>query len=71
VFNHPNREVDELAESCSLDVADRGGISLEKLGQFMGVTMERGRQLETEAAESAFIAVARLKRKLPARAPST
>ena len=36
--------------SCSLDVAERGEHTLEEVGEFMGTTRERSRQLE----ESAF-----------------
>lgn len=64
-FNHPDIEIDQLKESCALDVADRGGATLEAVGQLLGVSMERGRQIEVMAAESAFIAVHRLRRKLP------
>ena len=36
-------------ESCALDVADRGGATLEELGEILGVTRERVRQLEAAA----------------------
>jgi hypothetical protein len=32
--------------SCSLDVSDAGPITLEKVGDYFGVTRERARQLE-------------------------
>ena len=68
ILNHKGRDIDELDESCSLDVADRGGVTLDRIGQLMGVSMERARQLETDASEAAFVAVARLRRKpLPVR----
>lgn len=35
--------------SCALDVADRGGATLEELGERFGVTRERIRQLEAKA----------------------
>ena len=41
--------VDEICsekESCVLDVADRGGATLEEIGDAMGITRERVRQLE-------------------------
>lgn len=44
------REVDELIDSCSLDVADRGGITLEEVGDRMNLTRERVRQVEYKAA---------------------
>jgi hypothetical protein len=45
-YNQPHLEVWELAESCSLDVADRGGITLEELGAILDLTRERIRQIE-------------------------
>ncbi len=46
-LNFPDREVWELAETCALDVADRGGITLEEVGTIMNLTRERIRQVET------------------------
>src|SRR3990167_1866788 len=37
------------AESCALDVADRGGTTLEEVAQLCGVTRERIRQIEEKA----------------------
>ncbi len=45
-INFPDLEPWELSTSCSLDVADRGGITLEETGEIMNVTRERIRQLE-------------------------
>jgi DNA-directed RNA polymerase sigma subunit (sigma70/sigma32) len=45
--NHPDQELEALEETCALDVADRGGITLEKVGALMNLTRERVRQLET------------------------
>jgi hypothetical protein len=39
----------ELRETCALDVADRGGVTLEAIGTLLGLTRERIRQIETEA----------------------
>ncbi len=44
--NFPDRDPGELGESCSLDVAERGGITLEEVGKLMSVTRERVRQIE-------------------------
>ncbi len=46
-LNFPNMEVWDLPESCALDIADRGGITLEEVGEIMNLTRERIRQLET------------------------
>jgi len=46
-LNFPDLEVWELAETCALDVADRGGITLEEVGGIMNLTRERIRQVET------------------------
>lgn len=45
-LNFPNLEIWEMAETCALDVADRGGITLEQTGDIIGLTRERIRQLE-------------------------
>lgn len=46
-LNFPDLEVWELPETCALDIADRGGITLEEVGDIMNLTRERIRQLET------------------------
>lgn len=46
-LNFPHLEVWEMAETCALDVADRGGVTLEEVGEIMNLTRERIRQLET------------------------
>jgi hypothetical protein len=48
-FNFPDLEPDELGESCCLDVADRGGESLERVGAILNITRERVRQIEVSA----------------------
>ncbi len=45
-LNFPDLEVSELKQSCSLDVADRGGTTLEEVGEIMNLTRERIRQVE-------------------------
>lgn len=45
-FNFPGKEVWELEETCALDVAERGGVTLEEVGYHMNLTRERIRQLE-------------------------
>ena len=46
-LNFPDKELWELADTCALDVADRGGITLEEVGAIMNLTRERVRQVET------------------------
>jgi hypothetical protein len=48
-LNQVEREPWELEETCALDVADRGGVTLEEAGEFLGVTRERVRQIEEQA----------------------
>lgn len=50
-LNFPDMELWELSETCALDVADRGGIQLEKLGYVMNLTRERIRQIEMRAVQ--------------------
>jgi hypothetical protein len=45
-LNFPDLEVWEMADTCSLDVADRGGITLEEVGEILNLTRERIRQVE-------------------------
>lgn len=48
-LNFPHLQPWELAESCALDIAERGGMSLEELGALLNVTRERARQIELTA----------------------
>ena len=48
-LNFPDLDADELTESCALDLADRGENDLDTIGQAMGVTRERVRQIEASA----------------------
>ncbi len=45
-INFPDLEVWQMRETCSLDVADRGGITLEEVGEILNLTRERIRQVE-------------------------
>lgn len=50
-FNFPGKDLDEIGATCALDVADRGGVTLEEVGQIMNVTRERVRQMEGRAID--------------------
>lgn len=45
-LNFPNMEPWEIPETCSLEVAERGGITLEEIGGFVNISRERVRQME-------------------------
>lgn len=47
-INFPDVEVWEMTDTCALDIADRGGITLEEVGEIMNLTRERVRQVETQ-----------------------
>ena len=46
-LNFPDKEIWELEYTCALDVAEKGGITLEEVGEIMNLTRERIRQVET------------------------
>lgn len=46
-LNFPDKEIWEISDTCALDVADKGGITLEEVGAIMNLTRERIRQVET------------------------
>ena len=45
-LNFPDLEVWEMKDTCSLDIADKNGITLEEVGDIMNLTRERIRQVE-------------------------
>jgi hypothetical protein len=45
-INFPDLEPWELKNTCALDVAEKGGITLEEVGEIMNLTRERIRQVE-------------------------
>ena len=51
-LNFPDIEPADMVETCSLDVADLGGESLEIVGEHLNITRERVRQIELVALES-------------------
>jgi hypothetical protein len=48
-LNFPQLEPGDMTESCSLDVAQRGGATLEEVGKIVNLTRERVRQVEVRA----------------------
>lgn len=48
-YNFPDLEVDELDESCALDVADDGPKTLETVAALMNIVREAVRQIEIRA----------------------
>jgi hypothetical protein len=54
--NFPDKEIWELEYTCALDVAEKGGITLEEVGEIMNLTRERIRQVETRGLEKVRIA---------------
>ena len=51
-MNFPDLEVWEMSETCALDVADRGGITLEDVGNLLNLTRERIRQVERSGIDT-------------------
>lgn len=50
-LNFPDIPIWEMRESCVLDIADRGGITLEETGELFNLTLERIRQVEVLGLE--------------------
>lgn len=48
-FIFPGVELEDMNDTCSLDVADAGGVSLDAAALTMNVTRERLRQIESKA----------------------
>lgn len=45
-LNFPHLEPWQLPQSCALDLAEQGGLTLEAIGALLNLTRERARQLE-------------------------
>ena len=52
IFRYPRKAVEDLKETCALDIADRGEHRLEEIGNIFGVTRERVRQIEYGGLEA-------------------
>lgn len=50
-LNFPDLEPGEIPITCSLDIADQGGATLDEIGNAMNLSRERIRQLETKIIE--------------------
>lgn len=50
-LNFPHLDVLDMKESCALDVADRGGITLEELGANLNISLEGARQAEKDTLD--------------------
>lgn len=50
-LNAPGVEIEDMAETCALDVADRGRHRLISVGDLLNMTRERVRQIEGIAAK--------------------
>lgn len=50
-LNFPDLEPWELPQSCALDIAEKGGLTLDEIGDLLNVTRERARQLETSGID--------------------
>lgn len=68
-LNFPALEVDELTESCSLDVADQGGKQLERIGALFNITSGRVGQIEAKAIAKVKSRAAALDRRVRTGAP--
>ncbi len=51
VVRRPDVEVWDMEHTCSLDLAERGGMTLEEVGALFGESRERARQVEARALE--------------------
>ncbi len=56
-MNFPDRCTSELPATCALDVAERGGQSLEEVGTLLNITRERARQIEVSALRKIWAAL--------------
>jgi hypothetical protein len=50
-LNFPDLEVQEMVETCSLDVAERGGLTFEDVAELMNITWHRVQQIQQHALD--------------------
>ncbi|MFT5430399.1 MAG: hypothetical protein ACI9OJ_001073 [Myxococcota bacterium] len=50
-LNFPDVPVWDMKQTCALDIADRGGVTLEEVGEILNLTRERIRQVEVMGLE--------------------
>jgi hypothetical protein len=48
IVNPPEVDLDKMEATCALDVADSGGVTLERCGELLNFTRERARQVEVQ-----------------------
>lgn len=58
-LNFPDREPEDLAVSCSLDLAEDGPRTLDAIAALMNMSKERARQLETAAFDKLYATMPR------------
>lgn len=56
-MNFPDLEPWELTESCALDVADRGGLTLDEVAEVLNLSAERIRQVEAKGFRKVKLAI--------------
>ena len=45
----PDRDIDQIPDTCALDVADRGGSTFEEIASVMNISNERAQQIVRKA----------------------
>lgn len=61
-LNHPGVALEDMEETCCLDVAERGVSSLSSIAEHLGISHERVRQIEVQAGDSFAVAHAQANR---------
>jgi hypothetical protein len=61
-LNHPDVALEDMKETCCLDVADRGSSSLPEIAEHLGITHQRVGQIAVDASDSFAAAYAQANR---------